>query len=378
MSKDSLTSINGPVRHERKYQFRNKELFRQLCGVADAGIGALEELLQVNLIPRGHSFLIHAAAAERAEFAAKYFEVLEERYGAGDVPLSEDFSDFDVRYLYRTMKGDVGENSGVSNSADAPDDSEDPREPDHALDRADVARKSRASSDRARFLQNSETVFKTVNGKPIKARTERQAEYVASLLQHEVTICMGPAGTGKTFLSIAAACRMFINGDKERLVLTRPAVEAGESLGYLPGDLVQKVDPYLRPLYDALYECLGTERVHDLINTRKIEIAPLAFMRGRTLNDSVVVLDEAQNCTLAQIKMFLTRLGRNSCMCLSGDVTQVDLPRGKSGLPLTIKLLENIPGIGVVRFSGEDIIRNPLIEQITRAFENYNPGEQEA
>ncbi|MEQ9365424.1 MAG: PhoH family protein, partial [Leptospirales bacterium] len=151
-----------------------------------------------------------------------------------------------------------------------------------------------------------------------------------------------------------------------------------ESLGYLPGDLVQKVDPYLRPLYDALYECLGTERVHDLINTRKIEIAPLAFMRGRTLNDSVVVLDEAQNCTVAQLKMFLTRLGRNSCMCLSGDVTQVDLPRGKSGLPLAIEILENIPGIGVVRFGGEDIIRNPLIERITRAFENHNPGEQQA
>ena len=224
---------------------------------------------------------------------------------------------------------------------------------------------------RLRWSQTAETVFKTINGKPIKARTERQAEYVASLLQNEITICIGPAGTGKTFLSIAAACRMFINGDKERLVLTRPAVEAGESLGYLPGDLVQKVDPYLRPLYDALYECLGTERVHDLINTRKIEIAPLAFMRGRTLNDSVVVLDEAQNCTVAQLKMFLTRLGRNSCMCLSGDVSQVDLPRGKSGLPLTVQILNNIPGIGIVRFSGEDIIRNPLIERIAQAFDEH-------
>ncbi len=363
MSKDSLTSVNGPVSHERKFQFRNKELFRQLCGVADSGVNGLEELLQVKLIPRGHSFLIHAAEPERAQFAARYFAVLEERYGENDVPLSEDFSDFDVRYLYRTLKGEAaGDGDHASAASDA------------------SASESRSSGERERWLsQNSETVFKTVNGKPIKARTERQAEYVASLLQHEITICMGPAGTGKTFLSIAAACRMFINGDKDRLVLTRPAVEAGESLGYLPGDLVQKVDPYLRPLYDALYECLGTERVHDLINTRKIEIAPLAFMRGRTLNDSVVVLDEAQNCTVAQLKMFLTRLGRNSCMCLSGDITQVDLPRGKSGLPLAIELLENIPGIGVVRFGGADIIRNPLIERITRAFEdhtNLNAGGQ--
>lgn len=376
MNKDSLTSVNGPVRHERKFQFRNKELFRHLCGVADSGINALEELLQVKLIPRGHSYLIHSPDASQTQFAADYFETLEERYGNGDVPVSEDFSEFDVRYLYRMMKRVSAEDNMNQDVANSSDSETGPADPNHAGHMTDAEKSSAARAERARWLQSSETVFKTVQGKPIKARTERQAEYVASLLQHEVTICMGPAGTGKTFLSIAAACRMFINGDKERLVLTRPAVEAGESLGYLPGDLVQKVDPYLRPLYDALYECLGTERVHDLINTRKIEIAPLAFMRGRTLNDSVVVLDEAQNCTVAQLKMFLTRLGRNSCMCLSGDITQVDLPRGKSGLPLTIEILENIPGIGVVRFGGEDIIRNPLIERITQAFENHESSER--
>lgn len=360
MTQDSLISADG------RFEFKNKELFRRLCGVADAGIASLESLLEVRLIPRGHAFLIKTPDDDRLHFAIAYFEAMQERVGDGDIPLSEDFSEFDARYLYRKMKqADPGTGDPAAGNAQNERQGRN-RDPE------------RVTRLPGKWMQTSETIFKTVNGKPIKARTERQAEYIASLLQHEITLCMGPAGTGKTFLSIAAACRMFINGDKDRLVLTRPAVEAGESLGYLPGDLVQKVDPYLRPLYDALYECLGTERVHDLINTRKIEIAPLAFMRGRTLSNSVVVLDEAQNCTLAQLKMFLTRLGRNSCMCLSGDVTQVDLPRGRSGLPAAVRILENIPGIGVVRFSGEDIIRNPLIERIARAFENHLESEADS
>ncbi len=357
MTQDSLISADG------SFEFQNKALFRRLCGVADAGIAAVEDLLEVSLIPRGHTFLIKTPDDDRLNFAIAYFEAMQERAGDGEIPLTEEFSEFDARYLYRKMK-QAGAGADDSTAA--------------ASSRGRSQETERVTRLSGKWMQNSETIFKTVNGKPIKARTERQAEYIASLLQHEITLCMGPAGTGKTFLSIAAACRMFINGDKDRLVLTRPAVEAGESLGYLPGDLVQKVDPYLRPLYDALYECLGTERVHDLINTRKIEIAPLAFMRGRTLRNSVVVLDEAQNCTLAQLKMFLTRLGRNSCMCLSGDVTQVDLPRGRSGLPAAVRILENIPGIGVVRFSGEDIIRNPLIERIARAFENHLESEADS
>ncbi len=335
MRKDSLTRL-----HETKFEFRNKELFRKLCGVADSGINALEDLLDVRLVPRGHAFLVRAESEETLSFASAYFETLEKQYGGpGGLP-----EDFDTRYLYRRLK----------------QRDEDSRKPEVVEDEPPPV------------VLKKETVFKTHQGKPIQARTERQIQYVQSLFDNDVTICLGPAGTGKTFLSVVAACRMFVAGDRDRLVLTRPAVEAGESLGYLPGDLTQKVDPYLRPLYDSLYECLGAERVHDLIQTRKIEIAPLAFMRGRTLNDSVIILDEAQNCTLSQLKMFLTRLGRNSTMCLSGDATQIDLPHGRSGLFDTVRALESIPGVGVIRFTGEDIIRHPLVERIVEAFDAMN------
>jgi phosphate starvation-inducible PhoH-like protein len=212
-------------------------------------------------------------------------------------------------------------------------------------------------------------IFTTFRGKPIYPRTARQADFISSILRNPITISQGPAGTGKTFLSIVAACRMLSAGLVERLVLTRPAVEAGESLGFLPGDMVQKVDPYLRPIYDALYECLGTDRANEFIASRKVEIAPLAFMRGRTLGHSFVVLDEAQNCTLLQLKMFLTRMGRESRMCVSGDISQIDLPPGRSGLGRTIEILENVEGVGFVEFGREDIVRSAMVQRIVDAFE---------
>ena len=173
----------------------------------------------------------------------------------------------------------------------------------------------------------------------------------------------------KTFLSIAVACRMLQSGEIDRLVLTRPAVEAGESLGFLPGDLTQKVDPYLRPIYDALHECIGFERVQVLISLNKIEIAPIAFMRGRTLNNSFIILDEAQNCTVSQLKMFLTRIGKNSRMSLSGDITQIDLDRGRSGLEKVLSILKDTPQIGIMNLEREDITRHPLVSVIVDKFE---------
>ena len=188
-------------------------------------------------------------------------------------------------------------------------------------------------------------------------------------MKNLITFGVGPAGTGKTFLSIAVACRMLQSGEIDRLVLTRPAVEAGESLGFLPGDLTQKVDPYLRPIYDALHECIGFERVQVLISLNKIEIAPIAFMRGRTLNNSFIILDEAQNCTVSQLKMFLTRIGKNSRMSLSGDVTQIDLERGRSGLEKVLSIMKDTPQIGIMFLEKEDITRHPLVSVIVDKFE---------
>ncbi len=188
-------------------------------------------------------------------------------------------------------------------------------------------------------------------------------------MENLISIAVGPAGTGKTFLSIAVACRMLQNGEIDRLVLTRPAVEAGESLGFLPGDLVQKVDPYLRPIYDSLHDCIGSEKVQVLTSLNKIEIAPIAFMRGRTLSNSFIILDEAQNCTVSQLKMILTRLGKNSRMAISGDITQIDLAAGRSGFERVTHALKNLAQIGIIQLSTEDITRHPLIESIVDRLE---------
>ncbi|MBX7057996.1 MAG: PhoH family protein [Leptospirales bacterium] len=316
-----------------QFDFVSKELFQAICGVADRGIAPLEQMLGVQLIPRGQSFHLQGEAPARLEFALAFFRAVQERYQHGG---SQAPDDFDLGYLFQQMKK-----------------------------RADLH-----IAGGGEFLP--ETIFTAFSGRPIQTRTRRQNEYVHSILGNPITLCLGPAGSGKTFLSIAAACRLLQQGEHDRLVITRPAVEAGESLGFLPGDLAQKVEPYLRPIYDALYECMGFEKVNDLMSARRIEIAPLAYMRGRTLNESIIILDEGQNCTLPQLKMFLTRLGRNSRICLSGDVTQIDLPPGKSGLLRAVRLLRPIDGVGVIEFQSEDIIRNPLVERIVRAFEVVN------
>ena len=218
----------------------------------------------------------------------------------------------------------------------------------------------------------------TTKGRPIKARTLGQKRYVDAMRRSTVALGIGPAGTGKTFLAVAMAVRAFRNHEVNRIILTRPAVEAGEKLGFLPGDLQNKVDPYLRPLYDALFEMLGADHYQKYMERGNIEIAPLAYMRGRTLDDSYIILDEAQNTTHEQMKMFLTRLGSNSKMVITGDITQIDLPdAGKSGLVEAAHVLERVEGIEIIRFSEKDVVRHKLIQEIIIAYEKYyNEGRR--
>lgn len=332
----------GKSSPESTYEFQNKQLFLSLCGVADSEVSDLERMLDVELIPRGHSFQIRAESRKALDLALRFFRTMEERFSRGEGHFPERF---DREYIFKRM---IEESEGE------------------------------APNNTARKYEDllNEKVFSTHRGKPIFPKTVNQARFVDSLLNNPVTFSKGPAGTGKTFLAVAVACRFLLSGEVDRIILTRPAVEAGESLGFLPGDLSQKVDPYLRPLYDALYECLGVEKVAEFIATQKIEVAPLAYMRGRTLNQSFVILDEAQNCTLAQLKMFLTRLGRNSRMGIGGDVTQIDLVPGKSGLVDAIRILKGVKGVSSVELGTEDIIRNPIVERIVQAFDAVDSDQK--
>ena len=209
-----------------------------------------------------------------------------------------------------------------------------------------------------------------VRRRDLQGRTPNQRLYLKAIMGHDISFGVGPAGTGKTFLAVAAAVDAFERGTVERIVLTRPAVEAGERLGFLPGDLTQKVDPYLRPLYDALFDLMGFEKSQRLMERQSIEVAPLAYMRGRTLNNAFVILDEAQNTTPEQMKMFLTRIGFGSKAVITGDVTQIDLPKGvPSGLKHAIRILDGVRGIEITRFTSKDVVRHPLVARIVDAYE---------
>ena len=212
----------------------------------------------------------------------------------------------------------------------------------------------------------------TAKGRPVKAKTIGQKRYVESVLKNTVTIGVGPAGTGKTYLAVAAAVAAFRDKKINRIILTRPAVEAGERLGFLPGDLQSKVDPYLRPLYDALFDMLGAETYQKYLERGNIEVAPLAYMRGRTLDDSFIILDEAQNTSREQMKMFLTRMGFNSKVVITGDVTQIDLPADKtSGLKEAIRVLKNVEGIGICELTDQDVVRHVMVQRIIKAYDDY-------
>ncbi len=219
-----------------------------------------------------------------------------------------------------------------------------------------------------------DVLAKTRRGDDIRAKTFRQRQYIQAIRNHDLTFCIGPAGTGKTYLAVVLAAQALLSNQYDRLILTRPAVEAGEKLGFLPGDLQQKINPYLRPLYDALYELIDREKIENLMERGVIEVAPIAYMRGRTLNNAFVIMDEAQNSTPSQMKMVLTRLGFRSRMVVTGDITQTDLPSyQESGLAVAQKILQNVEGIAFCQLSQADVVRNALVQRIVAAYEKYQP-----
>ena len=227
-------------------------------------------------------------------------------------------------------------------------------------------------SDLLDQLSGSDVIAITHRGRPIRSKTLGQRAYVEAVRKHELTLAVGPAGTGKTYLAMAMAVVALKAKEVERIVLTRPAVEAGEKLGFLPGDMTQKVDPYLRPLYDALHELMGADSYLRLAERGTVEVAPLAFMRGRTLSDAFIILDEAQNATSEQMKMFLTRLGANSRCIVTGDVSQTDLPKyKKSGLVEAVNVLRNVEGVAIVELTARDVVRHELVQRIVQAYEKY-------
>jgi phosphate starvation-inducible protein PhoH and related proteins len=309
-------------------------LYRRICGLKDVNIRTIERILDVRIIPRGNTLIINSSG-EKAARAEKLLHVMSDFLHVKDK--TYEFDDFDIKYLATTVAagGDI--------------DTEE-------LNRLKI------------------TIPES--GRVISPRTLNQARYVSCIQKYPITLSVGPAGTGKTYLAVAVALQHLLNGRVERIILTRPAVEAGESLGFLPGDLVQKINPYLRPLYDALFDFLGFERVTKLVEKGSIEIAPLAYMRGRTLNRAFIILDEGQNTTVSQMKMFLTRLGASSRIVISGDVTQIDIEKPKkSGLLNAMKVLRGIEEIALVEFAKEDICRHPIVEKIVAAYDHHAKTE---
>lgn len=228
-------------------------------------------------------------------------------------------------------------------------------------------------------MKKDSVIIYGINGKPIQGRTPNQQRLVDEFTNNDLTFALGPAGTGKTYIAIALAVRALKNKEVRKIILSRPAVEAGEKLGFLPGDMKDKIDPYLQPLYDALEDMIPAVKLREYMESKVIQIAPLAFMRGRTLNDAVIVLDEAQNTTTHQIKMFLTRLGMNAKMIITGDITQIDLPRSTaSGLIKALRVLDGVPGIGRVEFGKKDIVRHALVQRIVEAYERADRAEEQA
>lgn len=302
---------------------------RDLCGRYDSNLAAVERGLGVTIARRGNRLTVHGSQADR-ESAARTLEMLATRTN----PM---------------------------------------------IDPCDIETALRIAADfGADGMADDAPQFRTAQSR-IGARTRTQAKFMQALAESELVFGIGPAGTGKTYLAVAAAVDAFLEGRVKRIVLSRPAVEAGERLGFLPGDVREKIDPYLMPLYDALHSMLSRSRVERHIAQGRIEIAPLAFMRGRTLSDAYIVLDEAQNCTVQQMKMFLTRLGDHARMAVTGDLTQTDLPRGaESGLRHARRVLEGVPGVAVVRFRSEDTVRNALVERIVAAYarEEASDGQE--
>lgn len=305
-------------------EFPDNRLMIELCGEFDKNLAKIEQQLDVQIIRRGNQLDIFGPN----EAASEAHGVLSNLYERLENGKSVEFADID-RALRMNLEND----------------------------------------NQLEMFSKSSVEIKT-RKKPVEPRTDAQKAYVHSLMENELAFGIGPAGTGKTYLAVAVAVSKFISGDVDRIILSRPAVEAGEKLGYLPGDMKDKVDPYMQPLYDALNDFLPGKQLAKLIEEKRIEIAPLAFMRGRTLANAFVVLDEAQNATSMQMKMFLTRLGEGSRMVITGDRSQVDLPRGVvSGLSDAERLLKGIKGVGFNYFTSKDVVRHPLVAAIIEAYD---------
>ena len=331
----ALSSLNHPIESDTPSQelidFPDNRLMIDLCGEFDRNLAKIESKLSVQLIRRGNQVAVIGAEEDRQDAVS----VLQRLYQRLEMGRPVELADVD-----RELRmGSESENS-------------------------------KAIEKRRTDMSSSDRVEIKTRKKSVEPRTDAQKAYVRAMLSHELAFGIGPAGTGKTYLAVAVAVSKFIAGEVDRIVLSRPAVEAGEKLGYLPGDMKDKVDPYMQPLYDALNDFLPGKQLAKLIEEKRIEIAPLAFMRGRTLSHAFVVLDEAQNTTSMQMKMFLTRLGEGSRMVITGDRTQIDLPRGvNSGLIDAERFLKHLPKISFNYFTSKDVVRHPLVAAIIDAYD---------
>ncbi|MBF9058067.1 AAA family ATPase [Rhodobacterales bacterium HKCCSP123] len=319
---------------ELSLEFPDNRLLIELCGEFDRNLAQIEHLLSVHVLRRGNQLAVLGDARdEAAEVLRKLYARLES--GRGVEP-----GDIDAAVRLRGSAEETGTRDG----------------------------------DQIEMFQRGALEIGT-RKKTVEPRTEAQQAYVRNLYKHELAFGIGPAGTGKTYLAVAVAVNQMINGHVDKIILSRPAVEAGERLGFLPGDMKEKVDPYMQPLYDALNDFLPAKQLQKLIEEKTIEIAPLAFMRGRTLSNAYVVLDEAQNATGMQMKMFLTRLGQGSRMVITGDRSQVDLPRGvTSGLSEAERILKDVKGISFNYFTAKDVVRHPMVARIIEAYDADSPA----
>ena len=338
MATTELSPPNGTdTAKERVIEFPDNRLLIDLCGEFDRNLAEIEQKIGVQILRRGNQLAVFGEEATTQEAV----EVLQSLYERLETGKTVEHADVDRELRMGGSDEDTGTRDG----------------------------------DQLEMFRGGKIEIKT-RKKLVEPRTDAQKAYVAALFENELAFGIGPAGTGKTYLAVAVGVNMFIEGQVDRIILSRPAVEAGEKLGYLPGDMKDKVDPYMQPLYDALNDFLPAKQVAKLIEEKRIEIAPLAFMRGRTLANAFVVLDEAQNATSMQMKMFLTRLGEGSRMVITGDRTQIDLPRGvQSGLRDAERLLQSIPSISFNYFTAKDVVRHPLVAAIIEAYDADDPTQ---